>query len=61
MSTMTIEERAQEFYDRFFDQAQIHLMDVAEGLKKPNKAEIEVYGDAMKLEFRLKGHRPCGG
>ena len=48
MNTMTIEERAQEFYDRFFDKATIHLMDVAEGLKQPTKAEIEAYGDNMK-------------
>ena len=45
---MTIEERAQEFYNSFFDKANMHLMDVAEGLKKPNKAEIEEYGDNMK-------------
>jgi len=44
----TIEERAQEFYDSFFDKANMHLMDVAEGIKKPNKAEIEAYGDTMK-------------
>ena len=44
----TIEERAQEFYDSFFDTATIHLMDVAEGLKQPTKAEIEAYGDHMK-------------
>src|SRR5258708_13569389 len=45
---MTIEELAQEFYNSFFDKANMHLMDVAEGLKKPNKAEIEAYGDNMK-------------
>ena len=45
---MTIEERAQEFYNSFFDKTTIHLMDVAEGIKKPNKAEIEEYGDSMK-------------
>ena len=44
----TIEEQAQEFYDSFFDNATIHLMDVAEGLKQPTKAEIEAYGDTMK-------------
>ena len=44
----TIEEQAQEFYDSFFDTATIHLMDVAEGLKQPTKAEIEAYGDTMK-------------
>ncbi len=44
----TIEERAQEFYDSFFDEANIHLMDVVEGIKRPNKAEIEAYGDHMK-------------
>src|SRR5260221_2156910 len=45
---MTIEERAQEFYNSFFDTANIHLMDVAEGIQQPNKAEIEEYGDSMK-------------
>ncbi len=49
MNTMTIEERAQEFYDSFFDKATIHLMDVVEGLKQPTKAEIEAYGGNMKL------------
>ena len=44
----TIEERAQAFYNSFFDTATIHLLDVAEGIKKPNKAEIEAYGDTMK-------------
>ena len=44
----TIEERAQEFYNSFFDMANIHLMDVAEGIKKPNAAELEEYGDHMK-------------
>src|SRR5438045_432888 len=44
----TIEERAQAFYDSFFDKAHMHLMDVAEGLKKPTKAEIAAYGDTMK-------------
>lgn len=45
----TIEDQAQEFYDSFFDTANIHLMDVAEGKRKPNKAEIEAYGDHMKI------------
>lgn len=44
----TIEERAQEFYNSFFDKANIHLMDVAEGIKQPNKAELADYGDHMK-------------
>ena len=43
-----IEEQAQEFYNSFFDKATIHLMDVAEGIKKPNKAELEEYGDHIK-------------
>jgi hypothetical protein len=37
----TIEERAQEFYDAVFDKELVHLMDVAEGVKKPNKHERE--------------------
>ena len=45
---MTIEERAQEFYNSFFDKATIHLMDVAQGIKQPTRAEIEAYGDTMK-------------
>ena len=45
VATKTIEERAQDFYDSFFDTATIHLMDVAEGLKQPNKAELAEYGD----------------
>jgi len=48
VATKTIEDRAQAFYDSFFDTATIHLMDVAEGLKKPSKAEIEAYGAHMK-------------
>jgi len=44
----TIEERAQDFYDSFFDTATMHLMDVAEGINKPNAAELEAYGDHMK-------------
>jgi hypothetical protein len=44
----TIEERAQEFYDHFFDEATIHLMDVAEGVLQPTSAEIDEYGDSMK-------------
>ena len=48
VATKTIEDRAQEFYDRFFDTATLHLMDVAEGLKKPNKAELTEYGDHIK-------------
>lgn len=35
----TIEERAQDFYDAVFDEELLHLMDVAEGEKKPNKRE----------------------
>ena len=45
VATKTIEDRAQAFYDSFFDTATIHLMDVAEGLKQPNKAELAEYGD----------------
>src|SRR5436309_1352044 len=48
VATKTIEDRAQEFYDSFFDTATIHLMDVAESLKQPNKAELAEYGDHMK-------------
>jgi hypothetical protein len=44
----TIEERAQYFYNSFFSEANIHLMDVAEGLKRPTKTEIATYGDHMK-------------
>src|ERR1017187_1449144 len=35
----TIEERAQDFYDAAFDKELLHLMEVAEGEKKPNKHE----------------------
>src|SRR5438067_573901 len=48
MASKTIEERAQEFYNSFFDKRNVHLMDVAEGNKKPTKSEIEEYGDSMK-------------
>ena len=48
VTTTTIEDRAQAFYNSFFDTATIHLMDVAEGLKQPSKAEIAAYGDTMK-------------
>lgn len=34
-----IEERAQDFYDALFDKDLVHLMDVAEGIKRPNKRE----------------------
>lgn len=37
--TKTIEKRAQEFYDAVFDEELLHLMDVAEGEKEPNKRE----------------------
>lgn len=37
----TMEERAQEFYDAVFDKDLVHLMDVAEGVKKSNKRERE--------------------
>ena len=40
-STKTIEQRAQDFYDALFDMDFIHLMDVAEGEKKPNRMERE--------------------
>ena len=46
----TIEKRAQDFYDSFFDTATIHLMDVVEGIKKPTRAEIAEYGDSMKTD-----------
>ncbi len=48
MATRTIEERAQDFYDAVFDKELLHLIDVAEGEKKPTQREIEEYGDAMK-------------
>ena len=48
MATETIEERAQAFYHAVFDKELLHLMDVAEGEKKPTKREIEEYGDTMK-------------
>src|SRR6266568_8894708 len=48
VATKTIEERAQDFYNAVFDQELLHLMEVAEGKKKPTKREIEEYGDAMK-------------
>jgi hypothetical protein len=48
LSMNTIEERAQEFYNSFFDAAHIHLMDVAEGIRKPNRAALAAYGDHMK-------------
>jgi hypothetical protein len=41
MATKTIEERAQDFYDAVFDEELRHLMDVADGEKKPNKRERE--------------------
>jgi hypothetical protein len=34
-----IEERAQAFYDAVFDTELRHLMDVADGDKRPNKQE----------------------
>ncbi len=40
---MTIAERAQEFYNNFFNKTTTHLMDVAEGLKQPTKAERDEY------------------
>jgi hypothetical protein len=43
-----IEERAQEFYDHFFDEATIHLMDVAEGIQQPTNAEIDEYSDIIR-------------
>lgn len=43
MTTKTIEERAQDFYDAVFDTDLLHLMDVADGLKRPNKRERETY------------------
>lgn len=39
--TKTIKERAQDFYNAVFDTDLIHLMDVAEGDKQPNKRERE--------------------
>lgn len=37
----TIEQRAQAFYEAVFDDDLVHLMDVAEGNKRPNKHERE--------------------
>jgi hypothetical protein len=53
----TIEERAQEFYDAVFDRELVHLMDVAEGIKKPNKHEREdgIISDDDARES-LQGH-----
>ena len=44
----SIEERAQEYYNAVFDKDLIHLMDVAEGKKKPTKQEIADYDQQMK-------------
>jgi len=44
----SIEERAREYYNAVFDKELIHLMDVAEGKKKPTKHEIADYGQQMK-------------
>jgi hypothetical protein len=38
-NSQTLEERAQAFYDNFFDDALVYLMDVAEGGKQPNKQD----------------------
>jgi hypothetical protein len=46
MKTKTIAERAQDFYGAVFDQDLLHLMDVADGLKQPNKREREQYNFA---------------
>jgi hypothetical protein len=53
----TIDERAQEFYDAVFDQELVHLMDVAEGVRKPNKREREddIDGEDAARES-LEGH-----
>jgi hypothetical protein len=37
----TIEQRAQAFYESFFDDALVHLIDVADGDKQPNERERE--------------------
>lgn len=39
MKPKTIEERAQAYYNKMFDEKLVHLMDVAEGEKRPNKRE----------------------
>src|SRR6266480_1668948 len=48
MATKTIEERAQDFYNAVFEKELLHLMDIAEGDKKPTKRDVEAYGDSMK-------------
>jgi hypothetical protein len=42
-----IEERAQDFYNAVFDPELLHLMDVAEGGKRPNRRERE---DGIRTE-----------
>lgn len=39
----SIAGRAQDFYDAVFDRELLHLMDVADGLKQPNRREREQY------------------
>jgi hypothetical protein len=46
--SITIQERAQDYYEAVFDKDLVHLMDVAEGEKKPTKHEIAEYGQQMK-------------
>jgi hypothetical protein len=40
----TIEERAQDFCNAVFDKDLLHLMDVADGLKNPNKRKRGEHG-----------------
>ena len=44
MKTRTIEERAQDYYNAVFDRDLLHLMDVAEGERRPNRREREECG-----------------
>lgn len=43
MTTKTIKERAQDYYNAVFDKELLHLMDVADGLMQPNKCERGQY------------------
>lgn len=53
----TIEERAQVFYNVVFDKDLVHLIDVAERVKHPNKREREDgITDADTARESLAGH-----
>jgi hypothetical protein len=43
----TIQKRAQDYYNAVFDKELLHLMDVADGEKKPTRREIADYGQQM--------------